>query len=142
MHTTPGNIDDEQKPYIKSESVVKMSSDLLNILSNSNKDIDNQKLMDYISGKLSGKDKHEVEQWMVDNNFESEALEGLQKINNKKDLDLYVTELNKELNKYLEHKKQRRDRKKINEIPWSYLAIVVVLLLIILTYFVIEKISR
>ena len=60
----------------------------------------------------------------------------------KKDLDLYVTELNKELNKYLEHKKQRRDRKKIKEIPWSYLAIVVVLLLIILTYFVIEKISR
>ena len=41
-----------------------MSSDLLNILSNSNKDIDNQKLMDYISGKLSGKEKHEVEQWM------------------------------------------------------------------------------
>ena len=30
-----------------------MSDELLNILSNSNKDIDNQKLMDYLSGKLS-----------------------------------------------------------------------------------------
>ena len=55
-----------------------MSNDLLNILSNSNKDIDNQKLMDYISGKLSGSEKHQVEQWMIDNNFESEAMEGLQ----------------------------------------------------------------
>ena len=119
-----------------------MSSDLLNILSNSNKDIDNQKLMDYISGKLSGKDKHEVEQWMIDNNFESEALEGLQTIKNKKDLDVYVTELNKELNKYLQVKKQRRDKKKIKEIPWSYLAIVVVLILIIIAYLVIQKIPK
>lgn len=119
-----------------------MSSDLLNILSNSNKDIDNQKLMDYISGKLSGMDKHEVEQWMIDNNFESEALEGLQTVKNKKDLDTYVSQLNKELNHYLQQKKHRRDRKKIKEIPWSYVAIVVVLLLVIIVYFVIHKISK
>jgi len=119
-----------------------MSSDLLNILSNSNKDIDNQKLMDYISGKLTGKDKHEVEQWMVDNNFENEALDGLQIVKDKKDLEAYVNQLNKELNQYLQQKKQRRDRKKIKEIPWSYLAIVLVLLLIIIAYLVIQKIPK
>jgi ABC-type bacteriocin/lantibiotic exporter with double-glycine peptidase domain len=119
-----------------------MSSDLLNILSNSNKDIDNQKLMDYISGRLSGKDKHEVEQWMIDNNFENEALEGLQTIKNKKDLEAYVNQLNKELNQYLQQKKHRRDRRKIKEIPWSYLAIVIVLLLIFIAYLVIQKIQK
>jgi len=119
-----------------------MSTDLLNILSNSNKDIDNQKLMDYISGRLSGKDKHEVEQWMIDNNFESEALEGLQTVKDTKDLEAYVAQLNKELNKYLQQKKQRRDRRKIKEIPWAYLAIVVVLLLIVIAYFVIQKIPK
>lgn len=119
-----------------------MSSDLLNILSNSNKDIDNQKLMDYISGRLSGKDKHEVEQWMIDNNFENEALEGLQSVKDKKDLEAYVNQLNKELNQYLQQKKQRRDRRKIKEIPWTYLAIVLVLLLMIIAYFVIQKIPR
>ena len=46
-----------------------MHEDLLNILSDSNKDIDNQKLMDYISGKLSAEQKHEVEKWMIDNPF-------------------------------------------------------------------------
>ena len=38
-----------------------MNDDLLNILSGSNKDIDNQKLMDYISNKLSAEQKHEFE---------------------------------------------------------------------------------
>ena len=38
-----------------------MNNDLLNILSNSNKDIDNQKLMDYVAGKLTEQEKHEVE---------------------------------------------------------------------------------
>ena len=119
-----------------------MSNDLLNILSNSNKDIDNQKLMDYISGKLSGKEKHEVEQWMIDNHFENEAIEGLQGMKDKKDLDAYVNQLNKELNQYLKQKKQRRDRKKIKQIPWSYLAIVLVLLLIIIAYFIIQKLPK
>jgi hypothetical protein len=119
-----------------------MSSDLLNILSNSNKDIDNQKLMDYISGKLSGEEKHEVEQWMVDNNFENEALEGLQTLSDKKDLQAYVDNLNKELNQYLQQKKHRRDKRKIKDIPWSYLAIVLVLMLIIIAYFIIQKLGK
>jgi hypothetical protein len=118
-----------------------MSSDLLKILSNSNKDIDNQKLMDYISGKLSGKDKHEVEKWMIDNTFEGEAMEGLQSIKDQKDLQNYVDQLNKELNKYLQQRKQRRDRRKIKEIPWAYLAIILVLIFIVLTYIVIQKLG-
>ena len=119
-----------------------MSNDLLNILSNSSKDIDNQKLMDYISGKLTGKDKHEVEKWMIDNNFESEALEGLEIVKDKNNLESYVNGLNKQLNHYLKEKKQRRDRKKIKEIPWAYVAIVFVLLLVVIAYFVIQKMAR
>lgn len=38
-----------------------MSYDILKILSASNKDIDNQKLMDYLAGHLSSKETHEVE---------------------------------------------------------------------------------
>jgi ABC-type bacteriocin/lantibiotic exporter with double-glycine peptidase domain len=119
-----------------------MSNDLLNILSNSNKDIDNQKLMDYISGKLSGVDKHEVEQWMIDNNFESEALEGLQTVKDHKNLQAYVDQLNKDLNKYLQQKKQRRNRRKIKESPWAFVAIILVLLLVIIAYLVIQKLGK
>jgi 50S ribosomal subunit-associated GTPase HflX len=98
--------------------------------------------MDYISGKLAGKDKHEVEQWMIDNNFESEALDGLQSLKDKKDLQAYVDQLNKELNTYIKQKKQRRDRRKIKEIPWAYLAIILVLMLIVIAYFVIQRLGK
>ncbi|MGZ5255901.1 MAG: hypothetical protein ACXWCT_15940, partial [Flavitalea sp.] len=61
--------------------------DLLNILSNSNKDIDNQKLMDYLSGKLSSQEANEVEQWLNENEFGEDALEGLQKVRSKEDIN-------------------------------------------------------
>jgi len=61
-----------------------MNNDLLNILSNSNKDIDNQQLMDYLSGHLSPEQLHEVERSMADSEFMNDAVEGLQNIPNKK----------------------------------------------------------
>ena len=60
-----------------------MDEDLLNILSNSNKDIDNQKLMDYLSGKLSEGEKHEIEKEMMDSEMMNDVLEGLEKFKNK-----------------------------------------------------------
>jgi uncharacterized membrane protein YvbJ len=98
--------------------------------------------MDYISGRLTGKEKHEVEQWMVDNNFANDALEGLQNIKDQKHLEAYVAHLNKELNQYLQNKKKRRDRRKVKQIPWSYLAIVLILLFIIIAYFIIQRLPK
>lgn len=119
-----------------------MNKDLLNILSNSNKDIDNQKLMDYLAGKLSEQDKNEVERWMADNDFANEAMEGLQDFTAKKDINNYVDQLNKELNQYIQHKKQRRERRKIQDQPWTYLAIFLILLFIVLAYIVIKRLQH
>ena len=116
-----------------------MNNDLLNILSNSNKDIDNQKLMDYLSGKLPEHEKHEVEKWMAENDFATEAMEGLQNFSGKKNLEVYVEQLNKELNQYISKKKDRRTKKKIKEAPFVYLAIFVILFLVIIAWFVINK---
>jgi anti-sigma factor RsiW len=118
-----------------------MNNDLLNILSNSNKDIDNQKLMDYLSGKLSEQEKHDVEKWMVDNEFENEAVEGLQQLAGKKNLEGYVDQLNKELHQYIRTKKDRREKRKINNSMWVYVAIVFILLIIIVAYMVISRIG-
>ena len=114
---------------------------LLNILSNANKDIDNQKLMDYLSGKLSAEDVHEVEKWMIDNEFASEAFEGLTNVKQKKNIDTYVEQLNKELNTYLQQKKDRRQKKRIASNPSIYYAIIIILMLILLAFFVIQKLA-
>jgi hypothetical protein len=82
-----------------------MNKDLLNILSNSNKDIDNQQLMDYLSGNLSGEPMHEVERSMADNAFLNDAVEGLQQLHDRKDIQVYVEELNTALHNNMAKKK-------------------------------------
>lgn len=115
---------------------------LIDILSNSNKDIDNQKLMDYLSGKLSGTEKHEVEKWMIDNDFAGEAWEGLHEFSKKKDLSIYVDDLNKELALYILQKKKRRERRNIQQPAWIYFSIAIILIVIVIAFFVIRRLQN
>jgi hypothetical protein len=116
-----------------------MNKELLNILANSNKDIDNQKLMDYLSGKLSGEEKHEMEKLMADSDFMNDAVEGLQNMGDKKELMAYVAQLNKDLQSKLQQKKLHHKKRQIKEQPWTLLAIALVLILCFIAYFVIRK---
>jgi anti-sigma factor RsiW len=116
-----------------------MNNDLLNILSNSNKDIDNQQLMDYLSGKLSAAEKHEVEKSMADSDFMNDAVEGLQNIPDQEDVQRYVGQLNSDLQKSLQKKKQRRLKRRLKENPWGYFAVLLILLLCIIAYLVVRK---
>ena len=118
-----------------------MSNDLLNILSNSNKDIDNQKLMDYISGKLSRQEEHELEKELADNELMNDAVEGLRSIKDQHAIQSYVEQLNKNLHTQLQHKKAKRQKRKLRDQPFVYIAIVLVLALIIITYMIIHKLQ-
>jgi len=119
-----------------------MNKDLLNILANSNKDIDNQQLMDYLSGKLSGEALHELERSMAGDEFLNDAVEGLQQVKNPRNMQSYVEELNAAMQKSLEKKKKRRHRlrNRLKDEPWTYIAIVVVVALCIVAYVVIRQI--
>jgi len=116
-----------------------MNKDLLKILADSNKDIDNQQLMDYLSGKLSAEELHEVERSMADSEFLNDAVEGLQQISNKKNMQAYVDELNASMQKSLEKKKQRRLKRRLKEDPWGLLAVILIVALCILGYIVVRQ---
>jgi hypothetical protein len=116
-----------------------MKENLKDILSNSNKDIDNQKLMDYLSGKLSGEELHEMEKAMTDSEFMSDAVEGLESFKEKKDINLFVEQLNRDLQKNLDKKKSRKKKRMLKDNPWILTAIAVVLLLIVIAFFVIKR---
>lgn len=116
-----------------------MNDDLLKILSGDNKDIDNQKLVEYLSGRLAAGEKHDIEQLMADNAFMNDAVEGLQNIKDKKDIQLYVDQLNMKLQKMLEKKKQRRQKRRIREHPWITFTILLILVICIIGYFVIRQ---
>ncbi len=107
-----------------------MREDLLHILSESNKDIDNQRLMDYLAGKLSEEQKHELEAQLAENPFYSEALEGLQQAGDEKKLQSTVDHLNKQLQKFLQQKKKKRERTFLfYKNTWLYIAVLFILAL-------------
>jgi len=116
-----------------------MSDDIKNILNNSNKDIDNQKLMDYLSKQLSKQDTHDLEKMMADDEFINDAVEGLEQFNTVSKLPLSVEQLNRELQKQITKKKDRREKRKIKDQPWVYFTIILLLILTIVCYVIIKK---
>lgn len=116
-----------------------MNNDLKDILSNSNKDIDNQQLMDYLSNHISQADSHHLEENMADDPFTNDAVEGLQQFKPTKDLQLYVEQLNNDLQKQIAKNKKRKDKRKIKDQPYTYFAIILILLLLIICYVVLKR---
>lgn len=96
--------------------------------------------MDYLAGKLSAEDAHEVEKVLLESDFASDAAEGLGMMNDKSRINKLVYELNNQLKHQLENKKQRRQKRRLKDQPvWLLmLAVLVFLLLIVLCYFVIH----
>ena len=87
-----------------------MSEDLKDILSNLNPEIDQETLMRYLQGKLSAEEQHEVEKTITNDDFDSDALEGLQNFKDKRNINLLVDQLKKDLRKKTEKKKRFKEK--------------------------------
>lgn len=116
-----------------------MSDNLKDILSNLNKDIEQEKLLDYLNRKLSAADAHEVEKQMADDEFMNDAVEGLENFNNKKELSLIVEQLNHELKKQTSKKKKKIEKRRLKDQPWLYITIITILLLVVIGFVLIKK---
>lgn len=116
-----------------------MSDELLDILANSNKDIDNQKLMDYLSNKLSAGEMHEVEKALVDSEMMNDAVEGLQNFKNRNEIAAFAEQLNAKLQKQLEKRKMIKEKRRFKDMPWLYFSIILIILIILISFVVIWK---
>ena len=116
-----------------------MSDDLKDILFNSNKDIDNQQLMDYLSNQLSKGQTHEVESSMAEDPFLNDAVEGLQKIEPTEKINNYSIQLNRELQKIITKNKKAREKRRWRDSPTIYLIIISILLMLVLCFFLLKK---
>lgn len=115
-----------------------MSNDLKNILSNLNKDVEQEKLLEYLNRTLTTEEQHELEAQLNDDPFMSDAMDGLSHINGPDKISLMVYQLNKDLKTQLDKKKKRKKRS-ITETPWLYVTVVFLLLLAVIGYLVIKK---
>lgn len=118
-----------------------MSGNYKDILSNLSTEVDQETLLLYLQGKLSEEKKHEIEKKLMQNEFDDDAVEGLQEIKDKQQIQYMVEMLNRDLKKKTEKKKKRREKMKIKDQPWLYISILILILLIILCYIVIRKMS-
>jgi hypothetical protein len=111
--------------------------DLKDIL-NDEDDLQNDDLLKYVQGDLSKDEQYKVEQQINNSDFAGDAMEGLQGIRNKKSIEQYVDELNRQLHKQVETKKKRKEKRKLKEYPWITTAVLIVLGLCLLAYFVVR----
>lgn len=116
-----------------------MSDNLKDILSSLSPDVDQETLLLYLQGKLSEQQKHEVEKNLMKDEFNEEALEGLQEFKDKEQLQYMVEMLNRDLKKKTAKKKKRREKMQLKGQPWLYMSILILILLIVICYIVIVR---
>lgn len=112
-------------------------SELNDILSGGGKGkLPEEKLMAYLEGKLGPDEQREVEEWLSGEGMESDALEGLQALE-PEETKRAVGKINYELRKGLGARNKRRT-KHIRDNKWSWLAILIILMLVIVCYIAIR----
>ena len=80
-----------------------------------------------------------IEKNLINDDFDTEALEGLQDMQDQKALPHIVEQLNRDLKKKTTKKKVRKKAPEIKDDPWLWIAIIIILLLIVISYIVIHK---
>ncbi len=98
------------------------------------------KLVAYLEGRLSPAEQHEVEAWLADEGMEADALEGLKELpvsTTKQTVD----KLNHGLKKQLKAKDRKRTRP-IKDNYWTWIAILLVLLLSVVGYMVLHIMKK
>jgi hypothetical protein len=116
-----------------------VSENLKDILSHLSPEIDQETLLLYLQDKLTVEKRHEVEKKLLENDFAGDAAEGLQQFKNKERLTLLVDQLNHELKARIQKKKKRKEKIHLKEHPWLYFAIILIILLIVISYFIIRS---
>jgi hypothetical protein len=116
-----------------------MNEDLKDILSHLNPEVDQEALLQYLQGKLSAQEQHELEKQMMDSDFDADALEGLQEFKNMKNISALVDQLNGDLKRRTEKKKRFKEKMRLKLDSNLIIAVIIILLLIIISYLVIRK---
>jgi len=126
----------------KKSQVNEMSENLKDILSHLSPEIDQETLLLYLQDKLTAEKKHEIEKKLLENEFVNDATEGLQEFRNKDKLTRIVDQLNHNLKNKLQKKKRAKRSIHLKDQPWLYLAVMIIILLIIISYFVIQRLQE
>lgn len=111
-------------------------ADVTNILHDH--ELKDDQLMDYLQGNLSDEERHAIEAQMLEDDFTNDAVEGLETVNNKSQLPTYVEQLNRQLQKSINSKKKRKEKRKLVDNQWLIFAICIVLAISVIGYYMLH----
>ncbi len=118
-----------------------MQENFKDILSGLNTDIDQETLLAYLQQQLSPEKRREVELKLAENEFASDAAEGLDEFSDKQHVAHMIEMLNRDLRKKVEKKKKRRARLQIQDQSLLYISIMIFLVLVVIAFMVIRKLK-
>ncbi len=119
-----------------------MKDDLKDILSNLNNEADQELLSKYLQDKLSNEDRHAFESALIDDEFTADAFEGLSRLDANVNVDLLQQSLRNNLNKRLKEKNKRKLNTTLQNTHWYIYAIVLIILLCLVGYYVVTQLVQ
>ncbi|MEI6946504.1 hypothetical protein V9K67_04830 [Paraflavisolibacter sp. H34] len=114
-----------------------MQDNLKDILSHLTTEVDQEALLQYLQGKLAPERQHELEMHLQDNEFDADALEGLQQFQSTHQVQSVVDQLNRDLKKKTRKKQALREKLRLKNDPWLLITVLILLLLIIISFIII-----
>lgn len=116
-----------------------MNKDFKHMPSGLNNEIEQEKLIQYLNKELSDKEQQSIESRIIDDEFINDAMEGLEQIKNIENIQAIQKELNIGINKQIKNRNKRKDKRVLKDSPWIYFAVILLLLLLGVAFFVITK---
>lgn len=110
--------------------------DWKNILSESEKSLTDEELLKYLMNDIGGAEKDTIEEKINNNAFEADAIHGLKRMQNKENLKKHVSYLNQKLQQ-ITGKRQKKEKKQIKIWHWILLAVILLLFMCLISYFII-----
>jgi len=103
-----------------------------------NGEIDEERLLSYIDGSMPAGEQHQLEELLETDPFLSDAIEGLSEVRDKAQLKAIAAQINTQLSRQIQNRrKQRRSRPKLTD-HWGWLFVVIILLLMLVSWWVIR----
>lgn len=110
--------------------------DFKEILSDKDEMLTDEDLLKYLHENISEEEKYSIEK-KITGAFESDAIDGLQQIKDKKKLQNEVRLLQRNLPQLL-LKKHRLEKRKLNDMQWIILTLIILLFLCVVTFVIIR----
>jgi hypothetical protein len=99
-----------------------------------------EKLLQYLNAQLSHTESHQLESDMETDPFTSDAMEGLQQVDNQK-IPEVIDQLNISLRKEIKAKKRKKRNQIFKNQNWVYFAVILILILLMISYLVMKRMN-